>query len=53
MRHGQVVSTQAIATKCVAEDWLVALADGGSAWKAAFAKAKEVTSQMTTEEKGK
>ncbi|CAE6429421.1 unnamed protein product [Rhizoctonia solani] len=33
------------------EAWSGPLADGGSAWKAAFAKAKEVTSQMTTEEK--
>jgi hypothetical protein len=30
----------------------VALADGGSAWKDAFAKARDVVSKMTLEEKG-
>ncbi|KAF8755105.1 Fibronectin type III-like domain [Rhizoctonia solani] len=52
MEHGRVVSRIQSNTgtplKCYT---IAALANGGSAWESAFAKAKDIVSQMTLEEK--
>ncbi|CAE6460084.1 unnamed protein product [Rhizoctonia solani] len=52
MRHGRVVSTTLANIYTIPNPFITkALADGGAAWKSAFAKAKSVVSQMTLEEK--
>ncbi|KAG8687543.1 hypothetical protein FRC11_007059 [Ceratobasidium sp. 423] len=52
MRHGRVVSVTLASVQNVSNlDIKKALADGGTAWKDAFAKAKAVVSKLSLEEK--